>query len=111
MRYYAVKAHAYQQEPKYPNPGCDEDNPQICFWEAQPGSSTVEISVTNCGSFYVYFLQPKIEVLKRDVYRPPLPSFLNPKPHIPSEPSYCTTTESINRGNIYRLFCSFLKIF
>ena len=110
MRYYAVKTHAYNEKPKFPSPGCDKDNPQICYWQAEPGSSSVEISVTNCGNFYVYFLHPTIEVLRRDVYIPPSPSFFNPKSHNPSAPSYCTTTENINRGNTYLFFFLLLGV-
>lgn len=95
-----VERHAASLKPLYPVPQCDETNPDMCSWMAEFGTSTLEISVTNCGDFYVYYLQPTmIEALKFDVLLPT--TNFNPNPRVPF--IYCTTTEKVSAGNGYQV--------
>ena len=97
MRYFAVERHAANEISQiYPYPECDRNNPDLCYWVTERLSS-IDIVITNCGNFYVYFLQPTAsEPFKREAFS----LSLNPDP--PRAPVYCTSTESINRGNGYR---------
>ena len=84
-QYLAYKTKAFNLDPLYPIPECELDK-NLCFWKAYTGSLRIEISVTNCDGFYVYFLQPTIiEALKRDALSAPR--------------SFCATTKNITRGN------------
>ena len=94
-RYNATQRRAFGVEPLFPNPECETvDNKLICFWLPECRLSEIDISVTNCGDFYVYYLHPTTtESLFEFV---PLPS---------APPVYCTTEANITKGSIhYNIF-------
>ena len=94
-RYNATQRNAFGVKPLFPNPQCEiVDNRLVCFWLSECGLSEIDIIVTNCGDFYLYYLHPTtIEPLLKFL---PLPS---------APPVYCTTETNITKGNIhYNIF-------
>lgn len=90
-RYNATQRNAFGVEPLFPNPECEiVDNKLICFWLPECGLSEIDISVTNCGDFYVYYLHPTTTEA--------LLEFL---PLSSPSPVYCTTGTNITKGNIH----------
>ena len=73
-----------------PNPPCIHQQNNLCFWKREILPFQFDISITNCGSFYVYFLQPtKVIPITQTHVNTPLPTV------------YCTARENLTRGNDY----------
>ena len=83
-----------------PNPPCITNQNNLCFWKRQFSSFQLDISVTNCGGFYVYFLQPT-EFIKS----------AQSATNIPLRTVYCTTMENPTRGNGCCIFFSLLRVY
>ena len=102
IRYYAVVRNSFGVPPL--GKPC---NFPICYWQAIPGSSETEITVTNCGTFYVYFLKPTLPEDLKMIEPLPINSF-QPKP-LPIV--YCTTRKDITKGNGYEITFSFQEVY